>query len=203
MKLHYFWSINPLKVRFLLEELGLAHQLVEVDLFKGQHRDPAFAVLHPAQKVPVLEEDDGFKVWESNAILVYVGEREGQLWPRGLRQRTDGLRWLFFEACHLVQAVGPLWFNEFVAPKASRPTDATAIERARTDLARWFPVLEQQLARGTWMLGEDFSLVDCCYGTDLAALSATSFDWKPYPSARAYLERVRARPAWKACAPRY
>ncbi len=53
------------------------------------------------------------------------------------------------------------------------------------------------------MLGEDFSLVDCCLGAILAALAASRFDWSGYPAVKGYVDRIRTRPAWQATGPRY
>ena len=91
MKLYWFWSFNPQKVRLALHELGVAHDLVAVDLFRGQQRHPDFARLNPNNKVPVLEDGETV-LWESNAIVAYLGEREGRLWPRDAAGRADALR---------------------------------------------------------------------------------------------------------------
>ena len=204
MKLYWFWSFNPQKVRLALHELGVAHDLVAVDLFRGQQRHADFARLNPNKKVPVLEDGD-VVVWESNAILAYLGEREGRLWPSAASspdnaaRRADALRWLFFEARHLGDAVGALWFSDYAGPQAGIPVDEARRARGVTDLANALPILEAQLAKHSFMTGAEFSLVDCCYGAVLDALSLSRFDLAPYPNVNAYLARLRARPAWAKC----
>src|SRR5262245_3177100 len=103
MKLYSTFSLNPQKVLFALKELGLAAEIVEIDVFRGEQRTEQFTNLNPMQKLPVLD-DDGFVLWESNAILAYLGEREGKLWPSDRRGRADAMRWLFFEARHLADS---------------------------------------------------------------------------------------------------
>jgi glutathione S-transferase len=198
VKLYWFWSFNPQKVRFALHELGVAHDLVAVDLFRGQQRHPDFARLNPNQRVPVLEDGDAV-IWESNAILAYLGEREGRLWPRDAADKADALRWLFFEARHLSEPVGALWFADFVAPQAGIPVDEEGRARAEEALAEPLGVLNAQLGKHPFATGASFSLVDCCYGPLLDALSLSHFDIAPYPNLVAYLARLRERPSWPEC----
>lgn len=198
MKLYWFWSFNPQKVRLALHELGLAHDLVAVDLLRGQQRHPDFARLNPNQRVPVLEDGETV-LWESNAILAYLGERERRLWPQGAAAKADALRWLFFESRHLSESVGNLWFNDFVAPQAGIPVDAALRARGAEELPAALSIAAGQLAKHPYLMGAELSLVDCCYGPVLDALSLSSFDLAPYPSVSAYLTRMRERPSWAKC----
>ena len=198
MKLYWFWSFNPQKVRLALHELGVVHDLVAVDLFRGQQRHPDFARLNPNNKVPVLEDGETV-LWESNAIVAYLGEREGRLWPRDAAGRADALRWLFFEARHLADAVGALWFADFVSPQARMPVNAARRARGAEDLPDALAVVNAQLGKHAFLTGPELTLVDCCYGATLDALSLSSFDLAPYPSVSAYLTRLRERPSWAKC----
>jgi Glutathione S-transferase, N-terminal domain len=87
MKLYYFPSPNPQKVRFALLELELACEIVPVDLTKGEHRTPEFLALNPSGRVPVLT-DGPVTLWESHAILAYLGEKTVRLWPTSAGGRT-------------------------------------------------------------------------------------------------------------------
>jgi glutathione S-transferase len=205
MKLYTHWSFSPQKVRFGLRELGLHAEEITIDLLKGEQNSPSFGGINPMQKLPVLE-DDGFVLWESNAILAYLGEREGKLWPTDARTRADGLRWMFFEARYLPDSVGPLWFIEHVAPSrglsiGDRLPDGTPVDarvaKARADLVKPLAVAEHHLASRGWFVGDAFSLVDCSLGTTFAALASTRLDWTPYPSVLAYTRRVCERTAWR------
>ncbi|HEY8119693.1 MAG TPA: glutathione S-transferase family protein [Myxococcota bacterium] len=198
MKLYWFWSFNPQKVRLALHELGVAHDLVAVDLFRGQQRHPDFARLNPSHKVPVLEDGE-LVLWESNAIVAYLGEREGRLWPRAAAGRGDALRWLFYEARHLADAVGALWFADYVAPQLGMPVDEARRARGLEELPGALAVVEAQLAKHAYLTVTGFTLVDCCYGATLDALSLSRFELAPYPNLRAYLARLRERPSWAKC----
>jgi len=198
LTLYWFWSFNPQKVRLALEELGLDYSLVTVDLTRaGQHTD-LVGELNPNRKVPILRWDE-YTLWESNAILTYLGERTGRLWPADAAGKGEAARWLFFESRHLSEPIGELWFNGYVARLMNRPPDTLAQERARKNGARYLSVANGHLARHEWMLGGEFSLVDCCYGPMFDALSVAGDELAAYPALGGYLARMRGRQAWKAC----
>jgi glutathione S-transferase len=198
VKLYWFWSFNPQKVRLALHELDLAYDLVAVDLFRGQQRHADFVRLNPHAKVPVLE-DGAMVVTESNAILAYLGEREQRLWPADAAGKALALSWLFLEARHLSECVGNLWFNDFVAPQANVPVSEPDRARAAEEIATPLALVESQLASSPFITGANFSLVDCCYAPLFDALSLSNFDLAPFPNITAYLTRVRLRPSWQNC----
>ena len=88
MKLYYFPSPNPQKVRFGILELGIECEIVPVDLTKREQREPGFLALNPFGRVPVLTDGD-LKLWESHAILSYLGDKTGKLWPTSAGGRAD------------------------------------------------------------------------------------------------------------------
>ncbi len=198
LSLYWFWSFNPQKVRLALEELCLDYSLITVDLARaGQHTD-LVGELNPNRKVPILRWDE-YTLWESNAILTYLGERTGQLWPGDAAGKGAAAKWLFFESRHLSEPIGELWFNGYVARLMNRPPDTLARERAEKGGARYLSVVNEHLERNEWMLGDEYSLVDCCYGPMFDALSLAGDYLAPYPAAAGHLARMRERKAWKVC----
>src|SRR5262244_4617501 len=103
MKLYHF--PNPQKVTFALLELGLDCKQIPVDLAKGEQREPEFLAVNPAGRVPVLV-DDGVTLTESQAILAYLGDNSGRLWPASAAGRAQALQWLFFLSQHVMPAAG-------------------------------------------------------------------------------------------------
>ena len=212
MKLYWSWFINPQKVRLALNELGLAHEIVQLRLLQGEQRRPEFLALNPNGKAPVLQ-DGNMTLWESNAILVYLGEKEARLWPTNTTSRGAALHWLFFESCHLADPIGTLWFSDFVAENAHLPHEEKAVAvqnrarlfgeakkaEARAQLDRFLPVVEHHLEHHPWMQGESFGLVDCCYGPQFDALMLSQTPLSAYPRVTDYVNRIRARPAWSRC----
>ena len=198
LTLYWYWSFNPQKVRLALEELGLEYSLVTVDLARGGQHADLVGELNPNHKVPILSTG-AYTLWESNAILTYLGERTGRLWPAEPEGKGAAAKWLFFESRHLSEPIGELWFNGYVARLMNRPPDTLAQERARKNGARYLSVMDEHLASNEWVLGDEFSLVDCCYGPMFDALAVAGDELAAYPALGRYLARMRERRAWKAC----
>src|SRR5262245_13487925 len=196
MKLYSFPSPNPQKVHFALLELGLACETVPVDLTKGEHRAPKFLALNPNGRVPVLT-DGALTLWESHAILAYLGEKTGRLWPTSAAGRADALRWLFFLSQHISPPAHDLVFNRLAVKGLGLPSDEAAIARGEKALPAVISILEGQLAHGQWLLGEEFSLVECAYAPYLDVIEKAGFSFGAFPKVRAYLEALRSRPAWQ------
>lgn len=198
VKLYWFWSVNPQKIRLALEELEVPHEIIFVDFFKGELQQQGFNNLNLNRKVPIWLDGE-MELWESNAMLVYLGEQENRLWPAESEKHSDALQWLFYESRHLAKGVGTLWYNDFIMPKVQRSGDPEARQAAETDLLAPLKVLEDHLVESPWMIGEEYTLVDCCYGPLLDALQLSQFDMAPFPATSAYLEKIRQRPKWAAC----
>jgi len=198
LTLYWYWSFNPQKARLALEELGLDYSLVTVDLGRGGQKAELVSALNPNRKVPILKWGP-YTLWESNAILTYLGERTRQLWPGDAEGKGEAAKWLFFEARHLSEPIGQLWWNGYVVRLLDRPPDTMAQEKARKDLARYLAVVNEHLEAHDWMLGSVFSLVDCCYGSIFDALAKSGEEMAPWPAVGRHLARMRDRPSWKAC----
>lgn len=198
LTLYWFWSPSPQKARLALEELALDYTLVTVDLTQGGHYTALVGELNPNRRVPILRVD-GHTLWESNAILTYLGERCGRLWPGDAEGKGQASQWLFYESSHLSRPVRDLWLNGYLARVMSRTPDSVARDRAEQEIARYLAVLEQHLGSREWMLGAGFSLVDCCYGPLLDALALAGTYLEKYPALQEYLGRMRGRRAWQAC----
>jgi len=196
MNLYYFPSPNPQKVQFALNELGLQCEVVPVDLTKGEHKKPEFLALNPCGRVPVLVDGD-LTLWESHAILAYLGDKTGKLWPTTAAGRADALRWLFYLTAHISPPTTEVAFNRIAVKLLGLPGDEAAIARGEKALPAALSILEGQLAKNKWVLGNDFSLVDCDYGPTLNVLEKAGFGFGQFPKVSAYLEAVRSRKAWK------
>ena len=196
MKLYHFPSPNPQKVRFALFELGLDCEIVPVDLTKGEQRKPECLALNPCGRVPVLIDGD-LTLSESHAIVAYLGDKTGKLWPTSAGGRADALRWLFFLSSHLSPPTTDLAFNRIAAKLLGLQPDEGAIARGEKALPDVLRIVDGHLAKGKWMLGDEFTLVDCAYGPVLNVLQAAGFSFAEFPRVQKYLDAIRARPAWK------
>jgi glutathione S-transferase len=196
MKLYYFPSPNPQKVKFALNELGMDCEMVPVDLSKGEQRKPEFLALNPCGRLPVLTDGE-VVLWESHAILAYLGEKSGRLWPTTVAGRGGALRWMFFLAQHVSPSVTDIAFNRLAVKVLGIPGDEDAIARGYKALPDILNIVEGHLVTNRWMLGNEFSLVECDYGPVLNVLEKAGFEVRAFPHVHAYLEAIRSRVAWR------
>ncbi len=196
MKLYYFPSPNPQKVRFAQLELGIECEIVPVDLTRGEQRKPGFLALNPFGRVPVLVDGE-LTLWESHAILSYLGEKTAKLWPTSAAGRADALRWLFFLSQHVSPPATDVVYNRIAKRLLGLEPDHDAIARGEKALPDVLGILEGRLAGSKWLLGDRFSLVECAWGPVLNVIEKAGFSFADFPGIRAYLDAVRARPAWK------
>jgi len=191
-------SGNSLRVALGLLETGAKFEPRPLDTKAGQNKQPDYLSVNPMGKVPALT-DGQTTLWESNAINWYLAEKNPQakLLPPSIEGRAAALRWMFFQAAHVTPAAVPIFRS--IHPKlvaALGPADPQAQENGRKELARFLPVLEQQLAGRDW-LETDFSLADVANGPHLWLLNDAGFDFSATPRLRAWLDRLSARPAFQ------
>ena len=199
MKLYHFPSPNPQKVHFALLELGLECEIVPIDLTKGEQRKPEFLALNPYGRVPVLTDGD-LTLWESHAILSYLGEKAGKTWPSSVAGRADALRWLFFLSGHVTPPAADLVRNRIAVKFFGGKPDEDAIARAEKALPDVIRIVEGELAKSKWLLSNDFTLVDCAYAPILNITEKAGFSFEEFPKVKGYLDAMRSRPSWQKTA---
>jgi len=192
MRLHWFWSTNPQKVRLALVELGLDHEVVRVDLTAGEQKTAAYLSVNPRGKVPALEVDDTV-LWESGAALAYLGQREGRLWPDTPGELAMAMNLLFLESSAFQDQASVYFYNRVVLPFVGAEPDLDRVKNAARKIQPLFQVLSDQLGDNHFLLGE-FSLVDCAYAPWLPVL-----DLEEFPRLTAWSKRLVSRPSWAAC----
>jgi GST-like protein len=160
IKFYFHPTPNPFKVALFLEESGLPYELVPVDTSRGEQHLPAFRAINPNGKVPAIVDADGpggapMRVFDSGAILLYLGEKTGRFLGRP-EDRGELLSWLFF----LGTGLGP-FSGQAVHFQHSAPEHLSyAINRYRREVERHYEVLDQQLAGRDYIIGTDYSIVD-------------------------------------------
>lgn len=156
IRFYYHPSPNPLKVALFLEEAGLPYELMAVDTRKGEQHSPAFLSINPNGKTPAITDGD-VTVFDSNAILLYLAEKSGQFLPGNTpAARGQMLSWLMFVATGIGPYSGQAVHFQHAAPEKN----AYAINRYTFEAERHFKILDDQLARHRYMLGDTYTLVD-------------------------------------------
>ncbi|MDB4933154.1 MAG: Glutathione S-transferase [Labilithrix sp.] len=168
MRLHFFPpSSRALGVVALNNHLALDCELRPIDLGRGDQRAPDYVALNPNRKMPTLE-DDGFVLWESNAIMFYLAAKrpERGLWPADLRGRADVMRWLAWQSAHWdAESCGMVAFE-----KASKAVlglgapDPAFITRGEENFGRFAAVLDGHLEKRSWIVGDRLTIADFSIG---------------------------------------
>jgi glutathione S-transferase len=186
--LYFAPTPNGLKITIALEELGLPYKVHRLDLAKGEQKQPEYLAINPNGKIPAIVDSDGpTTVFESGAILIYLGDKTGRLLPATGQARYSVLEWLMFQ----MSAVGPMFGQVGYFTRLSQPNPG-ALERFTTEAKRISTVLDGQLARGEYLAG-DYSIADIAtYPWVKLALPLLGGD---LPRLKAWVERVGARPA--------
>jgi glutathione S-transferase len=188
-------SPNGKRVRIAAAELGQPLALRHLDFSKREQLAPEYLALNPIAKIPTLADGD-FALWESAAIMCYLAQSKGGLlWPGSPRDQTDMLRWLFFCSCHIDPYFTTLVVERFIKARRGEPADERLTAAAEQWLARFVPVVEQQLGRGDHVTGA-FGLADIALGCTLELSPMLRYDLAPYPNIRAWLARLQGRPSW-------
>jgi GST-like protein len=193
LKFYFHPSPNPAKVALFLEESGLPYELVPVDTRKGEQHLPAFLAINPNGKTPAIVDGD-VTVFDSNAILLYLAEKTGQFLPENTpAARGRMLSWLMFVATGIGPYTGQLVHFAHFAPEKL----AYAINRYDHEAKRHFAILDAQLAKHKYMLGDSYTIVDMAvWGWSRALGFALGADaWSAYPNLKRLFDEINARPA--------
>jgi GSH-dependent disulfide-bond oxidoreductase len=193
LKFYFNAAPNPNKVALFLEESGLPYEAVPVDTRKGEQFKPEFLAVNPNGKVPAID-DDGVFVFDSNAILLYLGEKTGQFMPPNTpANRAELLSWLMFVAT----GVGP-YSGQAVHFKHAAPKDLEyAHNRYQYEAHRHYRILDDHLARSRYMVGDTYTIVDMAFwGWARGSPFVLGDDvFAKYPNVKRLLDEVSARPA--------
>ncbi len=190
MKLyHHPLSGNAHRARLFLSLLALPHELVEVDLMTGAHKQPEFLALNPFGQVPVLE-DDGVVIPDSTAILVYLAHKQGGGWlPEDAQGAAAVQRWLAVASGEL--AYGPA-AARLVTLFGAKFNAEEVIGRANLLLGR----LEAHLDGRDWLVGSRPTIADVALYSYLSSAPEGNVDLSPYPRVKAFLARIEALPGF-------
>jgi len=192
-------SWNVRKVALLAAELGLPLESVRLSFQGGDFKKPEYLAKNPNGKVPTLEDDDGFVLWESSAILRYLAGKRPERGLLGEGERGAAIvdQWLFWWTAHPEGALDRLLYQRRIKPflKQGDP-DPGIIAEADAQLARFLPILDAQLA-GQGHIAGALSVADFAAAPHLETAPALGCQLDGYPNIGAWLGRMQAKPYWK------
>lgn len=189
-------SLNVQKAMWAIGELGLEYIRHDVGGSFGGNTDSEFDKLNPNRVVPIIE-DDGFRLWESNAIVRYLAAKygEGSLWPKDPATRASADRWMDWQQNVLYGALGPVFMAICRVPKAEQ--DHAAIVHHAESSAKAFTLLEPFLAGNDYVADNAFTMGDIPIGCCLWRYYSLPIERPVLPNLRAYYERLTERPAFQ------
>jgi GSH-dependent disulfide-bond oxidoreductase len=193
----YFWPTpNGWKVSIMLEECGLPYNVIAVNIAKGAQFEPDFLAISPNNRIPAIVDPDGpggmpISVFESGAILQYLGRKTGRFYPQDERARVAVEEWLHWQVGNLGPIAGQAHHFRLYAPEAL----PYAVDRFPNECNRLYGVMNRRLAAQPYLAGPEYTIAD------MAAVGWTSRwerqgqDPSEFPHVKRWLDTVRARPA--------
>jgi GSH-dependent disulfide-bond oxidoreductase len=194
----YYWSTpNGWKITIMLEECGLPYNVIPVNIAKGDQFKPEFLAISPNNRMPAIVDPQGpggrpISVFESGAILQYLGTKTGKFYPADERARVEVDQWLFWQMGGLGPMAGQANHFRNYAPE---PIDY-AIQRYTDEVHRLYGVMNKRLADREFLAGR-YSIADiACIGWTLS-WKRQGQDIEEFPNLKRWQEAIQARPAAK------
>ncbi|WP_028033376.1 glutathione S-transferase family protein [Chelativorans sp. J32] len=194
IELHYWPTPNGYKITIMLEELGVPYEVRYVNIGRGDQFKPEFLKISPNNRMPAIVDPEGpggepISVFESGAILQYLGRKFGRFYPSDERERVEVEQWLFWQ----VGGLGPMagqahHFRNYASEKIPY-----AIERYTNECNRLYGVMDKRLADRDFLAG-DYSIADMASIGWVKSHEGQGQDLNNFPHLKRWFDRMLARP---------
>ena len=193
----YNWPTpNGHKIHIALEEMGLDYTVHPVNIGKGEQFEPDFLAISPNNKIPAMVDQDGpggkpYAMFESGAMLLYLGEKTGKFLPRETAARYRTVQWLMFQMGHVGPMLGQAHhFREYAVEKIPY-----AIDRYTNESARLLGVIDKRLGAAAYLAGDDYTVADMAVFPWLRNPEREGWDPADYPNMSRWFKSIVERPA--------
>ncbi|SAK45477.1 glutathione S-transferase domain-containing protein [Caballeronia glebae] len=195
IELHTWNTPNGRKISVALEELQLPYAVKTVNIVKGEQHAPEFLRISPNNRIPAIVDPDGpdgqpISVFESGAILLYLGEKTGKFLPASLRDRVPVLEWLMWQMGGFGPMPGQVHHFRMVEAESDR---RYGLKRYSDETRRLYGVLDKRLAQVEYVAGElsvaDFAILGWAWRHERHQVSLDE-----YPNVKRWYEALFARP---------
>jgi glutathione S-transferase/GST-like protein len=201
IELWYWPTPNGWKIAIALEEMALPYVMRPVNIGAGEQFSPDFLAISPNNRMPAIVDPDGpdgrpISIFESGAILQYLGRKSGRFYSADERGRAEVEQWLFWQ----VGGLGPMagqthHFRQYArAMLADQRQLAYGVNRYTNETERLYGVLDRRLADRAYVAG-DYSIADMAIWPWIVPWRNQGQDLDEFPALKAWFERVEARPA--------
>ncbi|MCB1493445.1 MAG: glutathione S-transferase N-terminal domain-containing protein [Rhodobiaceae bacterium] len=192
----YAWGTpNGLKPVIALEEMGLDYAVHTVNITKGEQHEADFLAISPNGKIPaIVDRDNGdFAVFESGAILIYLGDRTGKFLPGEEKPRSIVIQWLMFQ----MASIGPMMGQSNFFTSFYKEDVPVGIERYQTEVRRLFGVMDARLKDNAYMAGTDYTIADIATWPWIRAWPFGGVDIADFANLTRWYDTIADRPAVK------
>ena len=190
-------SVNVKKVLWCVGELGLPFERIDAGMEHGVVGTPEYLAMNPNARVPTID-DDGFVLWESNAIVRYLSLKYGlgTLCPEGPRQRADSDRWMDWSSAQLASTFREVFWGMVRTPPEKR--DLAFIEENRVATAKSLDMVDRLLGARPFVAGEQLTMGDIPLGCYVHLWMSMPIERPAHPNLVAWHKRLLARPAFNS-----
>ena len=199
LKIYYApLSTAASRVRMCAEAIGLDYEPIAVDLRRGEQRSADYLEINPFGKVPAID-DDGFYLFESNAIMKYLCCKSGSdLYPDSCEGRAIVDQWCDFAASLLGPAYGRVMFNRLFAPAMGAPIDEASLADGLRFVERYLPVIDARLDASDYIAGTSLTIADLAVLTTIDPSEAVDIELSTFAALSTWREKLRAQPFYRA-----
>ena len=211
IELHYWPTPNGWKITIFLEEAGLPYDVHFVNIGKGEQFEPSFLKIAPNNRMPAIVDPEGpggepISVFESGAILQYLGRKTGKFYPTDERARVEVDQWLFWQMGGLGPMAGQAHHFRNYAPEKI----PYGIERYTNEVNRLYGVMNKRLADRPFLAGDDYTIADMASVGWVKPIRAAGAGSQRFPQPQALVRdhhgaaggRARAG-GWSGTSPQY
>jgi GSH-dependent disulfide-bond oxidoreductase len=192
----YNWpTSNGKKINIMVEELGVEYVIHPIAIGKDDQFKPEFVKINPNSKIPAIVDRDGpggkpFTLFESGAILMYMGEKHGQFFPQDMERRYETIQWLMFQ----MGGIGPIFGQAHHFRRAAKEKVPYGIERYTTEARRLWSVLDGHLAGHEWMAAGEYTIADIAIFPWTQRYEWQGIALEEFPNVKRWYQAVEARP---------
>ncbi len=190
-------SSNVMQVLWLCDELGIEFDQVDIGGPFGGNKQPAYLAKNPNGLVPTIE-DDGFVLWESNAITRYLASKYGAgstIWPDDLKIRAEADKWMDWQVSTITATMKPIFFNLVRKPEAERDMAAVAAGFKRGNEV--WGIVDRHLADRNFVAGAHLTIGDMPIAIHAFRWFTLAKERAAMPNLEAWYERLQQRPAYR------
>ncbi len=203
LELHYWPTPNGRKVTILLEELGVAHTIVPMNIGRGDQFNPDILKFSPNNRMPALVDTapkgggEPVRIFESGAIMMYIAEKEGRFFPQETHKKYDVVQWVMWQMGNQGPKLGEQG-HFFRASTNPENGDLSYANRRFGDEAhRLFGVMNLGLHKKEWLAAGEYTIADMICYPWATTWKMRKLDIEEFPNVKHWLDRMAARPAVK------